>query len=303
MSKRPVSERVVCERLHILGEDVVPAAQQCQRTRGLHEADRSARARTERDVLLQLVSGRTRGRCEVDCVADERWIDVDTEDGSLQRLQILQRQRLPKLGRLDELAVHDRQLLVVRRIVDQDLEHEAVDLRLGQRIGALRLDRVLRRHDEEGIGHGIARVADRHLALLHHLEQRRLHLRGRAVDLVGEQEVAEDRPELGVEHAFAGPVDACPDEVRRHEVRRELDAGEGASKDAGGRLDRQRLGQARHALDQQVALREETDEDPLEHGVLPGDHPPDLEKRLLEAFLGLGGRGAGHVVHVISLGC
>ena len=102
--------------------------------------------------------------------------------------------------------------------------------------------------------------------------------------------------------AFARPVDARADEVGGNEVGRELHARERAAEHAGGRLDRQRLGEAGHALDQQVALGEQADEDALEHGVLPGDHPPDLEERLLEALLGLGRRGAGHVGHVVSLG-
>ena len=133
-----------------------------------------------------------------------------------------------------------------------------------------------------GSGTGCVSCADRHLALLHHLEQRRLHLRRRAVDLVGEQEVAEDRPELGVERAARRPVDARADEVGRDEVRRELDALEAAAEHLRGRLDRQRLRQAGHALDQEVAAGEQADEHALEHRVLPGDHALDLEEGLLE---------------------
>ena len=70
-----------------------------------------------------------------------------------------------------------------------------------------------RRRDPVGL------VADRDLALLHHLEQRRLHLRGRAVDLVREQEVAEHGAELGVEPARVRAVDPRADQVGRHEVR------------------------------------------------------------------------------------
>ena len=36
-------------------------------------------------------------------------------------------------------------------------------------------------------------AADRDLPLLHGFEQRRLHLGGRAVDLVGKHEIGEDR--------------------------------------------------------------------------------------------------------------
>ena len=156
-----------------------------------------------------------RRRRDVDRVADERRIDVDLLHGALERAQILERERLAELGRFHELALHDRELLVVARVPDDDLEHEAVDLRLGKRVRALRLDRVLRRHDEERLGDGKRVVPDRDLALLHDLEQRGLDLRGCAVDLVREQEVAEDGAELGLERALGGAVDARARRGRR----------------------------------------------------------------------------------------
>jgi hypothetical protein len=138
-------------------------------------------------------------------------------------------------------------------------------------------------------------VADRDLPLLHHLEQGRLHLRRRAVDLVGKQEVAEHRAELGVEAPLPRAVDARPDEIRGHEIRRELDPCERAAEHPGGRLDGEGLGEAGNTFDQQVALGQEADDHALEHVVLPRDHPPDLEQGLLEAVLCLGRRGHGHV--------
>ena len=125
-------------------------------------------------------------------------------------------------------------------------------------------------------------MADRDLPLLHDLEQRRLHLGGRAVDLVGEQEVAEDRAELGVELVLVRAEDPRADEVARHEVGRELDPRERAAEDGRGRLDRQGLGEAGHALDQEMAAGEKAHEQPLEHLFLPGDDAPDLEERLFE---------------------
>ena len=207
---------------------------------------------------------------------------------------------------VDELALDDGELLVVLRVADQHLQHEAVDLRLRQRVRPLGLDRVLRRHHEERLGNAVRVVADRDLSLLHHLEERRLHLRGRAVDLVGEQEVAEDRPELGVERALLLAVDPRADEVRGHEVGRELDARERPAEHAGRRLDRQRLREPGNALDEEVTLREEAHEHPLEHRVLPGDDAADLEERLLELLLGLlRGRAAtfgtfGHAKSLLS---
>ena len=141
-------------------------------------------------------------------------------------------------------------------------------------------------------------VADRHLVLLHDLEQRRLHLGGRAVDLVGEQEVAEHRAELGVEPARVGPVDARADEVGGHEVGRELQALERAAEHVGDRLDGQGLGQAGHALEQHVAAGQQRHEHALEHRLLADDHPLDLEQRGLERVVGQAG---GPRVLVVAL--
>jgi hypothetical protein len=46
-------------------------------------------------------------------------------------------------------ALHHGGLLLGGRVVDEELEEEAVGLRLGQRVGAFLLDRVLRGHHEE----------------------------------------------------------------------------------------------------------------------------------------------------------
>ena len=182
----------------------------------------------------------------------------------------------------DERALDHGDLVARGRVVDHQLEHEAVDLRLGQRVGALGLDRVLRGEHEERRRDRMGLVADRHLPLLHDLEQRGLHLRRRAVDLVREQEVAEHGAELGVEAARVRPVDPRADQVGRHEVGRELQALERAAEHVGDGLDGERLGEAGHALEQHVPAGEERHEQPLEHPFLADDHALDLEERGLE---------------------
>ncbi len=122
-----------------------------------------------------------------------------------------------------------------------------------------------------GVRHEVRLAGDRHLVLLHHLEQRALHLGRRAVDLVGEQQVREHRPERRGEVAGLLVVDARADQVGRHEVGRELDALERAAHGARERLHRERLGETRHALDQQVALREDRHQHALEEVVLADD--------------------------------
>ena len=78
-------------------------------------------------------------------------------------------------------------------IADVDLQQEAVELRFGQRIGAFLLERVLCRQHVERRGHIMALAGDRDVVLLHGLQQRRLGLRAGAVDLVGHQQLGEDR--------------------------------------------------------------------------------------------------------------
>ena len=90
-------------------------------------------------------------------------------------------------------AVEDRQFLFLAGVGQLQLEHEAVDLGLGQRIGAFLLDGVLRGQDQERLLQRVAGVADGDLLLLHGLQQGALHLGRGAVDLVGQDQVGEDR--------------------------------------------------------------------------------------------------------------
>ena len=198
------------------------------RAGAVDEVDRAARAGAVGDVGLEVgrapVAEPAGGLDEADGVADQAGVDVDLVDGLLQAKEPGSVEDLARRGGGRQRPGDDLRLIGGVRVVEEDLEHEPVDLGLGQRVGALRLDRVLggqdeeRRRDLEGV------VADRDLVLLHDLEQRGLDLGRRAVDLVGEEEVGEHRALLDIERAEVRPVDARADEVGRHEVRGELDA-------------------------------------------------------------------------------
>ena len=168
-----------------------------------------------------------------------------------------------------------------RGVVHLGLQQEAVHLRLRQRVGALLLDRVLGGEDQEGVRQRVRDVAQRHLPLLHRLEEGRLHLGGGAVDLVGEQQVREDRPLA--RHELAGLLleDEGAHEVGRQQVRGELDAREVEVEHLPERLHRERLGETRHALDQQVAAAEQRHHHPLDERLLADDHLADLVDRRL----------------------
>ena len=140
------------------------------------------------------------------------------------------------------------------------LDQEAVELCLGQGVGALILDGVLRGDDHERIGQLACQAIDGYRVLLHGLKQGGLGFGGRAVDFVGEQEVgehgalAEDELRASrVPHHGAGDVGG-------HEVRSELDARhvdvEGASQGA----HQQGLGDAGNTLEEGVPLGDERDD-------------------------------------------
>ncbi len=81
-----------------------------------------------------------------------------------------------------------------RAVLHQQLEQKAVELRLGQRIGAFKFHWILRRDDQK---HGRQRHAltlDGDLVLFHRLEQRRLRLGRCSIHLVGHDHIGKNGP-------------------------------------------------------------------------------------------------------------
>ena len=230
--------------------------------------------------------------------------------GAREALEVLEREPLAHVGRVAERAPDDRGLLAEARVVDDDL-HAGSGRPAPRAAGRCPRTRSGSAWPctRNGCGTRERLAADRHLVLLHDLEQRRLHLGGRAVDLVGEQEVAEDRAELGVEACRCRggrsrvPTRSAGTRSGVNWMRRKR-----AAEHLGERLDGQRLGQAGHALEQHVAAGEQRDEQALEHRVLADDDALDLVQRLLERGGGSSRRACGgsslggHVVGLLSFG-
>ena len=174
----------------------------------------------------------------------------------------------------------DQLLLLDRRILDLEVEHEPVELGLGQRIGPFHLDRVLGRDDEERRIERIGPPPDRDLALLHRLQQCGLRLGGRAVDLVGQQEVGEDRSGEELQLAPAGGRvlldDVHAGDVRGHQVGRELDAAELQVERSRQRAGHQGLAQAGYTEQKDVTATEQPDEHVVDDRFLADDHLGDL---------------------------
>ena len=164
----------------------------------------------------------------------------------------------PGLDRVAELdagipAAEHLDLLLCARVVEDDLEEEAVLLRLGERVGALVLDRVLGRKHDERVGQGLLAALHGHAPFLHRLQQRRLDLGRRAVDLIGQQHVGEDRAPADPELARLEVVDGGADDVRGEQVGGELDPAVGQVEGPGEGLREQGLGHAGDALEEDVA--------------------------------------------------
>ena len=181
-------------------------------------------------------------------------------------------QRLDGFGRLAGGGLDDADFVGLGQVVHHHVEHEAVELGLGQGIGALHLDRVLRGEDEERFRQRVADAGRGDLVFLHRFEKGGLGLRRSAVDLVGQEHVREDRSgHEGHAAAFAGVLeDLGAGDVGRHQVGRELHAAELQVEDLGDGFDEERLGQAGRAGDEAMAAGEEGDEDlvddlPLAH--------------------------------------
>ena len=278
--------------LDVVGCDEGAPPQECVGARRLRQRDRRARAGTELDERCEIGEARggrlARRVDDVDDVVHDPLVHVQIGDARPRREHGLGCGSLRnRNGFAARHAAHDLLLLVARRVADAQLEHEAIDLRLRQWIDTFLLDRVLRREDEERLVELEGRSADGHLLFLHRLEQRRLDLRRRAIDLIGEDDVREDRTLLDEKLAGRLIVHLRADDVCRQQIGGELNAAEARVDRLGERAHGERLGEPRHPLQQYVTTGEKADEQPVDHVILADDAPPDLPRDFLyEAGVG-----------------
>ena len=258
----PVRERRHGDGLDVVRDDEVASLERGSTACELEEREAPARARAHRAARR----GARRDH-EVDAVFADALGDVHALDGTLhrqQRLAVDDRAQLGVVGRAVDATGEHVHLSLAARIPERRAQEEAVELRLGERIRPLVLDRVLRRDHEERRLEPMCRALDRRLALLHRLEERRLGLRRSTVDLVREEEVGEDRPRPELEVAVALVPDRRAGDVRGHEVGGELDAREAHAQDLREGPGRERLREARVVLEQDVPVREEPEQHELE---------------------------------------
>src|SRR6516225_698507 len=240
--------------LHVVGDHVVAPVEGRGGPGGGRE--HHGRARTRADLQVGV---RARGAHHVDDVPGNRLGERHRGDGPArvgERLEIADRPDPPLVEAKARVAravpEHQLDLVGALRMPDDELEQEAVELRLREGIRPLVLDRILRRDDQEAVGEGMRPAVERDLALLHRLEEGRLGLGRGAVDLVGEQHLGEDRPARQRESVSLEVEDVRADDIAGHEIGRELDPLELEPGARGEGPREKRLPDARHAFEQHV---------------------------------------------------
>jgi len=210
----------------VLRYEEAPTAHQGERASGREETERRPRTRAQSDVPGDLGNAPTdRVTCrhhETDRIVLHRVMDEDVVDCDLELDELFDRQHLRGLGGPDPHPARDLELFHIRWLADVDLHQESVPLCLGERVDTFGLDRVLGGEHEERRRCRPRLSRDGHVPFGHDLEQRRLHLRRRAVDLVRKDHVGEHRSPFDVEVLARRAPDARAHDVRRDEIGREL---------------------------------------------------------------------------------
>ncbi|PQM46867.1 hypothetical protein C1Y40_02955 [Mycobacterium talmoniae] len=178
-------------------------------------------------------------------------------------------------------APQHRRLVAFGQIPQFQPDREPVQLGLGQRVGALVLDRVVGRQHDERRWQPVGLAVDADLAFGHRLQQGRLGLRRGPVDFVGEQQVGEDRSAPELETARLHVVDGRPQQVGGQQIRGELHPGEAEPQRRGEGPRDQGFAEPGQVLDQHVAARQHRDQDQAQRGPFADHDAFDLVEHRL----------------------
>ena len=161
-------------------------------------------------------------------------------------------------------------------------------------------DRVLGGDDVEMTTQRVIRAVDRDRSLIHRLQQGGLGLGRRAVDLVRQQDVGEDRPLHEPECIGAEIEQIGAQDIARHQVRRELDTPEIERKSRGETAREEGLCRTRRPFQEHMATRKDGDQQLINNPVLAMDRLTDFRAQRLGA-LGELFKGEGHASSRASL--
>ena len=182
LQRHAVAQHRLRQRRHVLDARRQPPVQHRARPRRQHQRLRRARAGAPGDVLAhRLVLGCSpAGRRAPGAGSPPPPSRPPARGGSAPAPPSVPRRSAPASARASAAPVVASSMARSASqvgIAHVDLQQEAVELRLRQRIGAFLLDRVLRRQHVERPRQRMLDAADRDALLLHRLQQRRLGAR------------------------------------------------------------------------------------------------------------------------------
>ena len=160
--------------------------------------------------------------------------------------------------------------------------HKPVHLAVGEQLSARRAGRVLGGDDRKGLWQGVAHPVHRDLSFLHGLQKGRLGAGSGAVQLVGEEQIAQHRTGL-IAHSPGGVRHGIARHVGGQNVRGKLHAAAAQAQHAGKGQRHGGLPHAGDVLQQDMSPGKNCRQHPQQHGVLSHDHGFHLRKDLLGA--------------------
>lgn len=209
-----MAKHVVCHGTNILWDDIATMLDESICTSSLRKRDAGTWTTTKGDHILQVAQAITlwitRSKDNVGDILLYLLVDIHLVDyaASLQNLISCSNRCHSRHAALD-VFTNNQLLLLQRRIVDDYLEQETIDLCLRQLIGSLLLDWVLGSHHQEWVRQLECLLTDGNLMFLHRLQQSTLYLGWSTVDLICQNEVGKDRSLLDVESLILLGIDLC----------------------------------------------------------------------------------------------
>ena len=194
-------------------------------------------------------------------VVDQGVVDEDLLNGLLELKDFgLAQERGRRRGLTGTVAAYDFAFAGGVRVANANPHQKPVELRLGEGVGAVVFDGVLRGDHHERLRQRIAAAVDGDLLFIHRFEQGRLGFWGGAVDLVGQKKVCKDSARLELELLGLGVEDGDAENVAGEHVGGELNALESAIDGAGEGVGERGFADAGNVFNQQVAAGEKADQ-------------------------------------------
>ena len=163
---------------------------------------------------------------------------------------------------------YNLQLFLTGRIVHFYLQHKAVLLCFGQRIGSFLLQWVLRSQHQKRLGQCVSGVANGHLFFLHGFQQGTLHFGRSTVDFIGQNKVGKNGSLANDKFTFLLVVNHGAYHVGGQQVGGKLYAAESHVQRFGQAFNGECFGQAGHTFQQHVAIAIQTNQQTVYHGGL-----------------------------------